>query len=379
MRLFLIILLLLAVAALPLLFPEVGAQILRIEAFGWQFESRQGTFLFILVALLLVMALLRRLVQALIAGPGQLWQTMRMGNRKRREECLRDGIAQHIDMRGDFGAKAFGKARGVIPDWGVPLLKAMTVPAKEQPLSSPDDDPLLIAMSARIATDPDASVQPDIATRKAHLEAWLAAHPGAPLAMTRMAELAREEGDWARAAELLEELWKRGHKAAATIKPQLAWAYVYLAEEEPAHRLQHLRKAQRLLPDDPAIMLELGRAMYDNDEAKAAERMWLRHLEQHDNMIIADALFTQMQEDAMAAFRRLEKMQGPAALKWLRARLAHAAKLEGLAQEELSKLIHEEPRPQFLQTRGQWAEEAHDWQTATNSFRQAAISDNSQA
>jgi len=379
MRIFLILLLTLGVAALLLLFPDIGSQMLRIEAFGWQLETRQGAFLIALVTLLIVMALLRRLVQALIAGPGQLWQTMRMGNRKRREERLRDGIAQYLDMRGDLGARAFGRARGIVPDWAIPLLKAMSVPAKEQALTTPDDDPLLIAMSARIATDPGAALKPDIATRKAHLEAWLAAHPGAPLAMARMSELAKEEGDWKRAAELLEELWKRGHRPAATIKPQLAWAYVHMAKAEPVHRLQHLRKAQRLLPDDPAILLELGEAMFDHEEGRAAERMWLRHLEQHDNMVIADTLFERLKEDAMAAFRRVEKLQGPPALQWLRARLAYAAKLNGLAHEELSHLIHKEPRAQFLQTRGQWAEEASDWQTATDSFRQAAISDNSQA
>ena len=218
MRLFILLLLALGIATLFTLFPDIVNQTLRLEAFGWVFETRQGAFITALIILLTLLWLVRRVLTAIIAGPGQLWHTLRMGGKKRREQRLREGIADMLDMRGDLGSRAFRKSRGTIPDWGTALLKSLTTPANEQPLPGSDDTPLNTAMAARIATDPNAPSRPDISTRKLHLEAWLTAHPDAPLAISRLAMLAEEEHDWKTAVQLLEQLWKQGQRSAASIK-----------------------------------------------------------------------------------------------------------------------------------------------------------------
>lgn len=371
MRLKFLLLIALILTIVLTLFPDIALQTLRIEAFGWQFETRQGAFVVSLLLIFAVLWLIQRLLSALIAGPGQLWQTLRMGGKKRREQRLQDGIAQWLDMRGDYGKRAFKKSRGVIPDWAAELLKTSTISASDQTLAAGDDDSLLIALSARIATDPEAKSRPDIAVRKAHLEAWLKSQPNAPLALVRRADLAIEEQDWKDGVERLEGIWKHGYRSASRAKPQMAQAWLALAKKEPKHAMEYLRKAYRMQPVNSDVILALGHAHIEESNAKAAEKLWLGHLQQHGDLAIANASFELLNNDALAAFRKLEKQQGTAALQWLRARLAHAGKLDGLAEEALSSLLETQPCLEFWRTQAEWLAQKEQWAEAMLAYQKA--------
>ncbi len=371
MRLKFLLLIALILTIVLTLFPDIALQTLRIEAFGWQFETRQGAFVVSLLLIFGVLWLIQRLLSALIAGPGQLWQTLRMGGKKRREQRLRDGIAQWLDMRGDYGKRAFKKSRGIIPDWAAKLLQISTVSASDQTLAAGDDDSLLIALSARIATDPEAKPKPDIAIRKAHLEAWLKSQPNAPLALIRMADLAMEEQDWKYAVERLESIWKHGYRSASRAKPQMAQAWLALAKQEPEHAMEYLRKAYRMQPADSDVVLALGHAHIEETNAKAVEKLWMGHLQQHNDLVIAHASFELLNNDALAAFRKLEKQQGTAALQWLRARLAHAGKLDGLAEEALSSLLETQPCREFWHTQAEWLTQKEQYSKAILAYQKA--------
>ena len=374
MRIFALFLLALAVVLLFTLFPEMVSQHVRLEAFGWVFETRQGAFITALLVLLVLLWLLQRVISAIFAGPGQLWRTLRMGSKKRREQRLREGIADLLDMRGDQGKRAFGKSRGVIPDWAASLLKILTIPANEQATPEDGGNPLNIAMAARIATDPNAPSKPDATTRKAHLEAWLNVQPNAPLAISRLAALAEDEGEWAKAVELLEQSWKQGQRSAASIKPRLAKAYIQLAAEDRENRQSHLRKAHRLAPDNAEVILALGKAHIKTKSGHEAEKLWLSYLEQHNDFTIAGALLKLLKKEALQAFRKLDKKDAATtyqpAMRWLQASLAHAAGLTGLATEIIDQLLEKEAAPEVLRTRAGWYAESGDWQQAADCYKQ---------
>ncbi|HKJ82527.1 MAG TPA: hypothetical protein VJ961_00735 [Mariprofundaceae bacterium] len=371
MRIVIMLLLALAVAILLALFPHVADQPLRLEAFGWIFESRQGPFIIALLLLLGLFWLLRRIVVAIMAGPGHAWQALRMGGRKRQESHLRDGLAQLIDMRGDLGARHFRKVRNIIPSWAVSLLRRSPAPAADQPLPGEDDDALQIALAARITTDPHANPKPDLSTRKMHLEAWLRTSPEAPLAMQRMLEIAEEEGDWERAARLLEELWNKGGRSAATIRPRLAEAYLALAKQKPESALDHLRKAHRLAPESTGVLLALGRAQGDEE---ACRKLWSAHLEQHDDAQIAEALYELLKRDALKAYRKMEKLKigkMTPAQAWLRAQLAHDANLTGLAMDHMQELVKHHPGRLAWKALGDWHARESDWVQAAHCYQKA--------
>ena len=373
MRIFALLILAIGVVLLFTLFPGVMAQPVRLEAFGWIFESRQGAFITALFVLLIFLWLLQRIVSAIFAGPGQLWRTLRMGSKKRRELRLREGVADMLDMRGGQGRKSFAKARGVIPDWATSLLKTATIPANEQPNPEESDHPLNIALAARIATDPNAPSRPDVATRKAHLEAWLNVHPEAPLAVSRLAAIAEEEGDWQRAVDLLEQSWKQGQRSAATIKPRLAQAYIQLAVNDADNRQSHLRKAHRLAPENCDVILALGSVYKKAKNANDAEKLWLSYLEKHDNFDIAKALLKLFNKDALQAFRKLDRKDAvkayQPAMRWLQASLAHAAGLSGLAIEIIDELVEKSSAPEVLHTRAEWYAQAGEWEKAAACYK----------
>jgi len=374
MRLFILLLLALGIAVLLSLFPEIAGQPLRIEAFGWIFETRQGAFITALLVLLAVLWLLRRIATAIFAGPGQLWNTLRLGGKKRREQRLREGVAEWIDMRGDLGSKAFGKSRGTIPEWAIILLKTMAMPANVQ-VAGESDDPLNTALAARIATNPNAPSKPDNLTQKAHLEAWLSVHPDAPLAVSRLAALAENEGDWATAAKLLENSWKQGQRSASSIKPRLARIYIHLADENPESGQNHLRKAHRLAPDDLNVITALGRAYVANKDSEAAKKLWLGYLEQHDDFHIAAELLSLMNSEALQLFQKLDRKDADKvyndAMRWLQASLAHKAGLNGLANEIMDQLLEKNSSCVPLQSRAEWYAEAGEWAQATQCYQQA--------
>jgi len=341
MRFILLLVLALAVSVALIIFPNIADQALRIEAFGWIFETRQGAFIVALLALLLLLWLLRSIVSTLFAGPGVAWRSLRLGSRKRREKKLREVLAQWLDGRGNINAKALKRCRGVLPGWALEMLQTMLSPAAELPLPAEDQDPLITALAARRATDPDVRNPSDSATRKAHLDAWLHVHPGAPVAISRLVDIAEEEGDLLEFTHRLEAEWKQGRRSSEQVKPRLVHAYLKLADEQPDQAMAFLRKAYRLLPDDPKVLLAYGHGLLADGDAKTVQRLWSGFLEQHGNDRIARALLALQRDDPIKVYRKLERKTVDAlnpAQRWLRAELAHAAKLDGLAFEQMQAL-----------------------------------------
>jgi len=374
MRLTFLLILALAAAALLALFPEIARQTLHIEAFGWVFETHQGTFVISLLVLLFVVTLLRTLVSALLAGPGQVWATLRMGGRKRRELRLREAIGQWLDMRGDLGGRTLKRSRGVVPEWTLNMLRTLAIPAKDQSLPEAEGDPLITALAARVATDPVAATKPDLATRKAHLEAWLTASPGAPLAILRQADLAEEEEDWNKAISTLERIQQMGIRSGHSIRPRLAVAYAQLAAEKPEQALANLRKASRLAPENSNIALALGHALLKQGQERDAIKLWWEHLESHGDFAIARALLEQLKTNPMQEYRRQEKRDTAKlkpAVRWLIAELAYGAKLEGIARDQMQALFDADSCPEALISLGNWLAEAGNQGSAATYYRQA--------
>jgi uncharacterized protein HemY len=379
MRIFIMLVLALALAILFALFPDVANQTLSIHAFGWVLETRQGPFILLLVLALGVFWLLRRILLAVLAGPGQLWHVLKTGRKKRLENHLQDGLGEWVDMRGERGWKSFRKGRGFLPAWGDALLERLPMSPTDIPLPSEGDDALLVALSARMVSDPQASPRPDPGVRMAHLNAWLKVHPGAPLALERKAALLQETGDWAALIGMLEEMWSRGGASASRVAPKLAAAYVHLAEsavqaEGRGSRLGYLRKAYRLQPQQHEVVLALGRALLAEGDDGACRKLWLSHLERQDDTDIAVELATLLRGDAMKAYRRMEKKSEAEltpAQKLLRAGLAHTAGLSGLAAEHMDKLLASHASAQAWRMLGGWREESGDWQGASEAYRQA--------
>jgi len=76
-------------------------------------------------------------------------------------------------------------------------------------------------------------------------------------------------------------------------------------------------------------------------DAKTVQRLWSGFLEQHGNDRIARALLALQRDDPIKVYRKLERKTVDAlnpAQRWLRAELAHAAKLDGLAFEQMQAL-----------------------------------------
>jgi uncharacterized protein HemY len=374
MRLFFLLLLALAIAVLFSLFPAIAGQPLRIEAFEWVFETRQGSFITALLVLLTILWFIRRIISAIFAGPGQLWNTLRMGGRKRREQRLKEGVAEWVDMRGDQGRKAFQKSRGTIPEWATTLLRTVASPPRGLPAANSGSSPLNTALAARIVTDPHAATKPDRATQRAHLEAWLTVHPDAPLAISRLAALAEDEGDWATAAKLLESSWKQGQRSASSIKPRLARIYIHLAEQQPDTRESQLRKAHRLAPDNSNVILALGQAHAANQNTDSAKKLWLDYLAQHNDFQIAAELLALLSSEALQAFQKLDKRNAARSyndsMRWLQANLAHQAGLNGLANEIMDQLLEKTTSCEPLQSRAKWHAEAEEWEQAAHCYQQ---------
>ncbi|MDX8404747.1 MAG: heme biosynthesis HemY N-terminal domain-containing protein [Mariprofundus sp.] len=375
MRLIFLLALALVVSIALVAFPHIADQALRLEAFGWVFETRQGAFIVALFVLLLLIWLLRTVIGALFAGPGQLWQSLRMGSHNRRERHLREALARWLNGDGDLDARLLKRSRKVLPEWALDMLAVMGTPAKDQPAPDAQADPMLTVMIARTVTSPLVTPRPDLAVRKAHLKAWLAVSPNAALAKARMADVAEEEGNWQVLVNLLEERWKKGQQSAAGIKARLMHAYLKLAEAEPEQATALLRKAYRLSPEDPAVMLAYGRSQLRAGASNDARRLWLNHLQFCDDMAVAaDLLVLLKQRDVIKIYRQLErKVSGEIsyALRWLRAELAHAAGLDGLAFEQMQALAEEAEHAQAWESMASWHEAAGDYEQAVHCYRQA--------
>ncbi len=376
MRLVLALISVLAISIALIVFPDIADQALRVEAFGWVFETRQGAFIVALLLLLFVLWLMRSLIAALFAGPGMAWRSLRMGSRKRREKNLKEALAQCLDQRGDTGIKGFKRSRGVLPDWGLDMLRTMATAAHKlpSPVEQKNENSLNTVLAARIATDPHAHPKPDLSSRKAHLDAWLLAHPGAPLAVSRLSDLAEEEGDWLRCAEMLEAELKHGHGPAESVQARLVHVYLELTKQDPEHAIVFLRKAYQLQPENVAVLLAYGRSLLDCDDAKTAQRLWSGHLERSSSDEVAAALLELLRDDAMRAYRKLENKKESSindAQRWLRAELAHAAHLDGLAFEQMQKLADESGNSAAWQSLGRWYQAVNKHEQAATCFRAA--------
>ncbi|MDX8390016.1 MAG: hypothetical protein R8M38_05940 [Mariprofundaceae bacterium] len=371
MRLIILLILALSATATLTLFPEVADQPMRIEAFGWLFEARQGFFTIVLLAMLATLWMLQRLLKAVFSGPNQLWHSLRNGSKKRRTSALRDGVARLINMHDKRNKQLHKKAKSLFPDWAVSLLKTMSLSAIAQSLPTENDHVLSIAMAARIATDPAAGERPDLAIRKAHLQAWIEAHPGAPMAVWRLAEVAIEEKAWADAVHWLEEAGKQNYQPRNIVRRQLANSYLNLAISKPEEATTYLRKAQQLAPNHAETTLAIGENYRQRGDVEAAEKLWRNWLENHDDMQIAARLLTILQEEPLKAYRRFEHVNTTPALHWLRAELAFAADLTGLAHDEMQLLIDESPRREAWQSLGHWHAKHESWEDAAYAFQQA--------
>jgi len=374
MKLAFLLLLALAASVALIVFPNIADQSLRIEAFGWVFETRQGAFLAAMFALFFTLWFLRGVLGAIFAGPGAAWRSLRMGSRKRRANKLKELLGQWLDGRGNISAKALKRCQGVLPDWAMELLQTTATSISELPLPSEDQDPLVTVLTARLVTDPLASSTVDLPTRKAHLDAWLQAHSGAPLAMSRRVDLAEEEGDLLEFISRLEAEWKQGRQPAELAKPRLVHACLAHAKAQPDDAMAMLRKAYRLLPDDPKVIRAYGQALLDSGDMKGGQRLWAGYLEQHSNDRIARSLLELQRPEAMQFYRKLEKKKAADlnhAQRWLRAELAHAAKLDGLAFEHMQALADDSASIAAWNSLGHWYEATQDYEKSASCYRQA--------
>ncbi len=372
MRIIFLLLLALSIAVVLAFYPDIAQHDVRFEAFGWVAELNQAVFILILLMLLILLLVVRKILSAFLSGPSHLWSNLVSGKYRRREENLREGISQMIDQRRDIGVKALGKARGIVPGWAMDLIQILTLPSKDLITGDTSSDRLKISLHARLATDPQTS-RLDAGVRKKLLDAWLQASPEAPLAINRSCELAEEVEDWRTAIHLLEERRKKKGSADRQIRERLLNAYLGLAVMEPDNEFIWIHKAQKLDPDSNRVILALGAAHVRKEDTVAARRLWNTHLKRHDSYQIARSLF-KITEDHMRAYRKMESESARAmhaSRQWLRAQLAHAAGLSGLANKHMQKLIEHHPGKLAWQTWGDWHVQTQEWKLAVNCFAEA--------
>lgn len=374
MRLILLLLFVLVVSVALIAFPNIADQALRIEAFGWLFETRQGAFIVALLVLILLLWLLQRITGALFAGPGNIWRSLVTGSSKRNEKRLREALARWLDHRGDLGEKTLKRSRGVLPGWVLGMLRVLITPARDLAMPGENEDPLITALAARIVTAPSAHPKPDLATRKVHLKAWLNVHPDAPLALIRMADIAEEEGDWPKLVELLESVWKRGHRSSHSLKPRLARGYIALAQNKPEQAMEYLRKSFRLCPENRDVLIAYGQASAKAGDTNTASRLWTEHLEKSSDYEVAGLLLGLAEHDVLRIYRNFEDVDDSElndAQRWLRAQLAHEAKLDELAFEQMQSLAEQSHSSTAWKTLGDWHRAANDHEKAMVCYHQA--------
>ena len=364
----------LAATMMLTLFPEVASQTLRIEAFGWVFETRQGAFVIALLALLLVAHVLTWLLRIIMHGPGHAWRSLSLSSRRREEKRLQQALADCINMQHDCGRKALQRKWRMLPRWLAALLATLPIPPHEQRLKQDGDFPLRIALAARIASEPDADPKPDLALKKVLVQAWSKAYPKSPLARLRMAETLQEEGSWREAVDIWELLRREKHLSQQAAALRLVPAYCRLADLEPEKRAMWLQKAYELAPHDEQLAIALGRAWLEQGEEAQATRLWMRFIEKHAGMHVAAALLDKWRAEALAHYRRLERVRSKeanAAMLWLKAELAQAAGLDGLADEHIRTLIERHACKEGWQSLARWQMQKGDFRQACESFSKA--------
>ena len=376
----LLIITLLITMAMVLL-PEISSQTLRLQAFGWDIEVRQGFFILAVLALLWLVYLLQLSLKLLMAGQLRLLAGWRTGRMNRREGHLQTALLQWLDAEGDLGRQALKKAAGVIPDWLGEAGMLLTRARDELPLPLEEvDNPVSTVVVARLVSAPAQRQYYDRNTRRMHLQAWLKQRPQSLLAQFRMAELELEEAHYRQAADHLETLIKKElvlqdvlRQAGDTgdCRQLLATAWLGMMKEDESKRKPLLRKLRHLAVSDGNIMLQIGQLLRQHQGDQAVKKLWLDFLQQHDDVIVADACYSLLSKEAMSHFREIERKQGTASFQWLKARLAHACGLDGLAEELIAPLLQTEPRAAFLRSKAQWLQDKGDCAEACKLLQQA--------
>ncbi|MDX8394250.1 MAG: hypothetical protein R8K21_06675 [Mariprofundales bacterium] len=380
-RLFIVGTLCLLLLLALVLFPEIAAQHLHIKAFGWQFDARQDAFLLAIILLGVILNLLWRSLCLLLFTITGTKNWLVSGSEKHNSNQLRSYFLQTIDMQ-DIPEKQVQKflraSQNLLPnstDWAHDLLSVLQKNAAEQTLPDADADAVHIALAARIATEPHANPKPDLAIRKAFLQAWQKVSPKSPLANNRVIELAEEEGDWQQAVRLLEVAWKSSKKSGTSIQPRLAHAYVLYAPTLPhGRKLDMLKKAHKLAENNIEVILALGEEYIRRGDIKKTTHLWHTCLQQHDSIIIAKRLLAICPEP-LKLYRLLESESASnksAAWQWLRANLAHIAGLEGLAKQHMQDLMVNHQFDAALLTQAEWYAEKEDWQNAAAYYKQVS-------
>ncbi|MDQ6993652.1 MAG: heme biosynthesis HemY N-terminal domain-containing protein [Mariprofundus sp.] len=375
MRLIFFLMLALMIAITLVVFPDQANQMLRLQALGWVFETKQGTFIVVLFLLLMVAWLLRTLIRTLFSGSGQLWSSLRMGSEKRRQRRLQETVTSWLNGNGALNMRLLKSSKQVLPEWVLDLLAVLATPADK--LGAPDQKraPLLTILMARTISSPTVMPKVDIALRKAHLKAWLAISPDAALAKARMADIAEEEGDWQARISFLEHNWQKTGQPADDSKQSLKRAYQKLAETDANQALLLLRKAYRLDPADSAVVLAYGLAQLREGESQNTILLWMNYLEQHDSIVVAAELLTLLkQHNPLKVYRKLERKNGAEislALRWLRSELAHFSKLDGLAYEQMQLLADEDKYAPAWESMANWHHSAGEYKQASVCFKQA--------
>ncbi len=355
------------------LFPDIANQPVRIEMLGWLFETRTGMFILLLIVSISVLWLLQKVFDLSINSPKQLWTSLRSGSTKRRELRLQEALATWIDEGAGHSQKLLKRSKGIIPDWlHASLLLWWDKPSNHPKINDEKDTPLTIALKARLATDAAYIERLSLSERQHYLDVWLAVHPAAPLALQRKAVLLGDMGEYVEQVQMLEALIQK-NKNIQGLKLQLAGALFQLATKDSANQLAHLRKANRLSPNDAAILHALVLALADSGDQTSAERLLLDYLQQHDDIKLAQAALKLLSFDALKNFKRLDKpaYQNTYAGRWLRMMLAHEADLVGIAKDALDAMLEQNPTALLWQTKGDWLAAEHAWEEATACYQKA--------
>jgi len=353
------------------LFPSIAQESVSLEAFGWHLQTKQGAFVILILVVLFVGWFVQRLATALMAGPGKIWQTLRTGGQHRREQHLQTAFDSYVDMDTTKHKRAFKQARLLLPTWAQPLLDCLNLLPNQHGEVNLQHDPLHVAWTARLVSDPEWQEHIEGKQRKAHLEAWLKVHPEAALAHIRLLDIHLHEQNWQEALNILNQIKNQPLRSQAWIIEQKIIVLLALYHEAHDDSPAYLQQAEKLSPQHPAVILTRGEAHIKAKNPQAAEKIWLNHLKNHDHLQVAQATLNLMKEEGLTAFRRMEKIKGSHALTWLHACLAHAGKLDGLAEESLKPLLENQPCPLFWQTKAQWLAQKGEHEQAFEAYEQA--------
>lgn len=371
-RIVMMLLLIAAVFVSLLVFPDIANQRVRIEILGWLFETRTAMFTLLIIFSLSALWLVQRTFTLSINSPKQLWSNLRSGNKKRRELRLQEALDTWIDEGEGHSQKLLKRSKGIVPQW---LHDALMIwwdkPENHAPIHDEKDKPHIIALKARLATEPNQT-HLSLEQRQQYLDTWLMVHPGASLALERKAALLGERGEYAEQVALLEDLFQR-KKQVQHIRPQLATALRHLAEQDSENALAYLRKSNRINPTDVKTLMNLAQTLQTSGDTQTAYRLLLDYLAQHDDMQVAKALLPMLESDALKHFKQVDKAvyQKTTAGTWLRMQLAHKAGLSGIADDSLYGLLENHESAELWQLRGDWYAEKGQWQQAAEAYQKA--------